>query len=80
MSPLDQVLNNIDADLDNSLERLFAWLRISSISTDPAYAAHCRAAAEWLRGDLAALGFDASKPSAARSPCSHSAAARQCAA
>src|SRR4051794_13344293 len=60
MLPLDQVLNDIDADLDNSLERLFAWLRIPSISTDPAYAAHCRAAAEWLRGDLAALGFEAS--------------------
>src|SRR6059058_1102091 len=60
MSSLDQVLNDIDTDLDNSLERLFAWLRIPSISTDPAYAAHCRAAAEWLRGDLAALGFAAS--------------------
>jgi acetylornithine deacetylase/succinyl-diaminopimelate desuccinylase-like protein len=60
MSSLDQVLNDIDADLDNSLERLFAWLRIPSISTDPAYAAHCREAAEWLRGDLAALGFAAS--------------------
>lgn len=60
MSSLDQVLNDIDADLDNSLERLFAWLRIPSISTDPAYAAQCRAAAEWLRGDLAALGFEAS--------------------
>src|SRR3954447_6454237 len=60
MLPLDQVLNDIDADLDNSLERLFAWLRIPSISTDPAYAAQCRAAAEWLRGDLAALDFEAS--------------------
>jgi len=60
MSSLDQVLNDIDADLDNSLERLFAWLSIPSISTDPAYAAHCRAAAEWLQGDLAALGFEAS--------------------
>lgn len=58
--PLTQVLSDIDADLDNSLERLFAWLEIPSISTDPAYAGHCRAAAEWLRGDLAALGFEAS--------------------
>ena len=59
MPSLDQVLGDIDADLGNSLERLFAWLRIPSISTDPAYAAHCRAAAEWVRGDLAALGFEA---------------------
>jgi acetylornithine deacetylase/succinyl-diaminopimelate desuccinylase-like protein len=59
MSNLDQVLSDIDKDLDNSLQRLFAWLRIPSISTDPAYAADCRRAAEWLRGDLAAMGFEA---------------------
>src|SRR5215207_9241658 len=45
---LDQVLSDIDKDLDNSLERLFGWLRIPSISTDPAYKADCRRAAEWL--------------------------------
>lgn len=59
MSHLDQVLGVIDADLDNSLERLFAWLRIASVSTDPAYKDHCRRAAEWLRGDLASFGFEA---------------------
>src|SRR3712207_2820913 len=56
---LDQVLARIDADLDASLERLFDWLRIPSISTDPAYAQHCRDAAEWLRSQLAELGVDA---------------------
>jgi acetylornithine deacetylase/succinyl-diaminopimelate desuccinylase-like protein len=60
MPDLDQVLSDIDKDLDNSLERLFAWLRIPSISTDPAYKADCRRAAEWLAGDLKAMGFDAS--------------------
>jgi acetylornithine deacetylase/succinyl-diaminopimelate desuccinylase-like protein len=59
MSHLDQVLAKIDADLDASLERLFAFLRIPSISTDPAYAAQCRAAAEWLTEDLKGLGFEA---------------------
>jgi acetylornithine deacetylase/succinyl-diaminopimelate desuccinylase-like protein len=57
---LDQVLAKVDADLDASLERLFDWLRIPSISTDPAYKEHCRTAAEWLRKELEALGFDAS--------------------
>jgi acetylornithine deacetylase/succinyl-diaminopimelate desuccinylase-like protein len=57
---IERVLGDIDADLDNSLERLFAWLRIASISTDPAYAGECRRAAEWVRGDLEALGFEAS--------------------
>jgi acetylornithine deacetylase/succinyl-diaminopimelate desuccinylase-like protein len=60
MPDLDTVLNDIDADLDNSLERLFAWLKIPSISTDPAYARHCRAAASWLKEHLDALGFEAS--------------------
>jgi acetylornithine deacetylase/succinyl-diaminopimelate desuccinylase-like protein len=60
MAAPDRILNDIDRDLDNSLERLFAFLRIESISTDPAYAAQCRKAAEWLKGDLAAMGFEAS--------------------
>ena len=37
----------IDADLDRSLERLFALLRIKSISADPHYKEDCREAAEW---------------------------------
>ena len=52
MSQLDAVLSRIDADLDAALERLFALLRIKSISTDPAYAADCRACAEWHAADL----------------------------
>lgn len=39
------VLAHVDAGLDQSVERLFALMRIASISTDPAYAAQCRAAA-----------------------------------
>jgi acetylornithine deacetylase/succinyl-diaminopimelate desuccinylase-like protein len=57
---LDRVLARIDADLDAALERLFALLRIPSVSTDPAHAADCRAAAEWNAADLASMGFDAS--------------------
>jgi acetylornithine deacetylase/succinyl-diaminopimelate desuccinylase-like protein len=55
---LPAVLDRIDRDLDSSLERLFALLRIQSVSTDPAYAAHCRAAAEHVAGDLRGLGFE----------------------
>ncbi|MGU3538637.1 M20/M25/M40 family metallo-hydrolase [Methylobacterium sp. A54F] len=57
MAALDPILNDIDRDLDNALDRLFDFLRIPSISTDPAYAEHCRAAARWLERDLTALGF-----------------------
>jgi acetylornithine deacetylase/succinyl-diaminopimelate desuccinylase-like protein len=54
---LDAVLAHIDADIDGSLERLFALLRIKSISTDPAFAGECKAAAEHLQKDLSSLGF-----------------------
>ena len=37
MSTLDAVLSRIDQDIDQSVERLFALLRIESISTDPAF-------------------------------------------
>jgi len=56
---LDAVLARIDADIDNSVGRLFDFLRIQSISTDPAYAQHCRAAAEFVAKDLAGIGFKA---------------------
>ena len=57
---LERVLSTIDENLDRSLERLFALLRIESVSTDPAYAKNCRAAAEWLSQELANIGLDAS--------------------
>lgn len=58
--PVDAVLAHVDAHLEQSLERLFALLRIPSISTDPAYAENCRAAADFLARELNGLGFDAS--------------------
>jgi acetylornithine deacetylase/succinyl-diaminopimelate desuccinylase-like protein len=58
---LDAVRARIDADQPQALERLFALLRIESVSTDPAYAAGCRAAADWLVADLASIGFDAAR-------------------
>ena len=57
---IETVLADIDTDLGHSLDRLFAWLRIPSISTDPAFAPDCRKAADWICGDLAAMGFEAS--------------------
>ncbi len=60
MSDLDAVLARIDEDQDAALERLFTLLRIKSISTDPAYAAECRACADWLVQDLRSIGFEAS--------------------
>ena len=56
---LPAVLERIDADLDNSLDRLFDLVRIPSISTDSAYKDFCRAAADSVAKDLESLGFEA---------------------
>jgi amidohydrolase len=60
MTDLPAVLDRIDADLDNSLARLFEFLRIPSISTDPAYRGDCRLAADHVATTLARIGFDTS--------------------
>lgn len=56
---LDTILTRIDADLDTSVDRLKTFLRIPSISTDPAYKDDCQSAADWLVADLESLGVDA---------------------
>ena len=54
------VLSRADQNLPSSLDKLFELLRIKSISTDPAFKAECRKAAEWLVSYLKTLGFEAS--------------------
>jgi acetylornithine deacetylase/succinyl-diaminopimelate desuccinylase-like protein len=60
MTDLSPVLDQADSNLRSSLDRLFELVRIPSISTDPAYKADCRKAADWLVGVLTDLGFNAS--------------------
>jgi len=57
---LPAVLAKIDTDLEQSLDRLFDFLRIQSISTDPAYRDECRSAAEFVAKDLSGIGFKTS--------------------
>lgn len=59
--PLDPVLARIDADLPAATDRLMELLRIPSISTDPAHAADCDRAADWLAADLGRIGIAAEK-------------------
>ena len=56
---LHSVLAHLDGSTDAGLDRLFALLRIPSISTDPAYDAACREAADWCAGQLGEIGFAA---------------------
>ncbi len=59
MSNLQDVLNLIDSEQPQALERLCALLRIQSISTDSEYADDCVKAADWLVDDLTDIGFEA---------------------
>ncbi len=58
---LTDVLKVLDRSQDAALERLFELIRIPSVSTDPAFADHCRTAAQWCARQLADLGFHEAK-------------------
>ncbi|WP_425452624.1 dipeptidase [Paracoccus lutimaris] len=57
---LDDILSTLDSEFPQAQARLLEFLRIPSISTDPAHRGDVRAAAEWLCAELVGLGFDAS--------------------
>ena len=65
---LDAVLSQIDSHLPQALDRLMGFLRIPSISTDPAFDADVDRAADWLVADLAGLGIAAEKRATAGHP------------
>jgi acetylornithine deacetylase/succinyl-diaminopimelate desuccinylase-like protein len=56
---LPKVLRNLDDTRNQALDRLFEFIRIPSVSTDPAYKAHCGKAAAWCARGLEELRFDA---------------------
>ncbi len=60
MDLTEKLLSRIDADHDAAVGRLVEWLRIPSVSAQPAHSADCVRAAEWVRDQLAGLGFEAS--------------------
>jgi acetylornithine deacetylase/succinyl-diaminopimelate desuccinylase-like protein len=64
---LEAVLGALDQGRDAALERLFALLRIPSISTDPAWHEPCEEAARWCAAELQGIGFTASvRPTAGK--------------
>lgn len=58
-APLASVLAEIDAALPGSEARLMEFLRIPSVSAQPAHAADCIQAASWACAQLQAIGFSA---------------------
>ena len=61
MSMLEDALSAIDADTGPALDRLFDFLKIPSVSAAPDHFADCERAADWLVGELTAIGFEATK-------------------
>lgn len=54
---MQSILSNIDQTLTESLDRLFDFLRIPSISADPSHHQDCRQAAQWLQDYLQDMDF-----------------------
>lgn len=59
MARLDPVLEYAESDFGNAVSRYLAFLRIPSISTDPAYKDEVRRAGKYLEDELRSLGFEA---------------------
>ncbi|MBX3563063.1 MAG: dipeptidase [Sphingomonas sp.] len=59
MTDSANALDYAERHIDDSLDRLFALMRVPSISTDPAYAEECQRAAKLLADELNQLGFEA---------------------
>ena len=60
MASLETVLSRIDQNMDAAVARLFEFVAIPSVSTDPGYRDECRRAAQWAADALTAIGFEAS--------------------
>jgi acetylornithine deacetylase/succinyl-diaminopimelate desuccinylase-like protein len=61
MTALETVLDTLGQSKAAGLERLFELLRIDSVSTDPAFKASCRKAADWCAATLKDIGFAEAK-------------------
>lgn len=57
--PTDRVLDELDNQFDQAVNRLKDLLSIPSIGTDPAFQAETERAAQWLVDDLRSIGFEA---------------------
>ena len=58
---LDATLSRVDSEMEQNIKRLFDFLKIKSISTDPEFKNGCAEAADWLVADLKSFGAKAEK-------------------
>ncbi len=59
MTQITEALDTAEATAPDAQARWLDWLRIPSVSAQPAHAPDCRRAAEWARDRLLELGFEA---------------------
>lgn len=53
----EAILNKVDENQASGLERLISFLKIESVSTDPAFKEHCNTASVWIADELKACGL-----------------------
>lgn len=58
MSRLEPVLQKLSDERENALKRFCDFLRIPSVSTDPAYRSHVQDGANWVAGMLREIGLE----------------------
>ena len=58
---LDATLSRVDSEMEKNINRLFDFLKIKSISTDPEFKNECAEAADWLVADLNSFGAKVKK-------------------
>jgi acetylornithine deacetylase/succinyl-diaminopimelate desuccinylase-like protein len=58
---MEDIFKHIDDNLDARLKEMFEWLRIPSVSADPAFFDDCDKAAQWLVDKLTGAGLKAEK-------------------
>ena len=58
---LDATLSRVDSEMEQNIKRLFDFLKIKSISTDPEFKKDCSEAADWLVADLKSFGAKVKK-------------------
>ncbi len=55
---LTEILNHIREDQPAAIDRLCDYLKIPSVSTDPAFKEHCQTAARWTANQLSETGLE----------------------
>ena len=54
---IDAILSDLKNRQSEAISKLFEFIKIKSISTDPAFKNECKAAATWIKKEIESLGL-----------------------